>query len=150
EETAVQQRHDGPSAELDRATVAAEVLDTAATSGLGRRKLITRTAGFGAGALGLGVGVFSIGGLVKNPWAEGDKSPPWATGWPPTKPGEKVYLRRDTGDPLEVALVRPEHMDAGAMETVFPFREADRNNEEALRAGLHRSDSPVMLIRLRP
>jgi quinol---cytochrome c reductase iron-sulfur subunit len=150
EETAVQQRHDGPSSELDRATIAAQVVDTAATSGLGRRKLITRAAGFGAGAVGLGTGVLAIGGLVKNPWAQGDKSPLWVTGWAPTKPGEKVYLRRDTGDPLEVALVRPEDLDAGAMETVFPFREADRDNEEALHAGLRRSDSPVMLIRLRP
>jgi len=150
EELAVQQRHDGPSAELDRRTLAAEVLEAAETSGIGRRKLITRAAGFGAGAMGLGVGVFAIGGLVKNPWADGDKSPLWVTGWAPTKPGEKVFLRRDTGDPLDVALVRPEDLDTGAMETVFPFREADREDAEALRAGLRRSDSPVMLIRLRP
>jgi len=34
--------------------------------------------------------------------------------------------------------------------TVFPFRESERGNEEALHAALRRSDNPVMLIRLRP
>ena len=36
------------------------------------------------------------------------------------------------------------------MMTVFPFRESERGNEEALLQGLRRSDNPVMLIRLRP
>ena len=36
------------------------------------------------------------------------------------------------------------------MMTVFPFRESDRGNEEALIRGLRASDAPVMLIRLRP
>jgi ubiquinol-cytochrome c reductase iron-sulfur subunit len=150
EEIAVQRRHDGPSDEIHRITTVAEVTQAAADSGIGRRKVIVRAAGFGAGALGLGVGVLAVGGLVQNPWRDGDKSPLWVTGWAPTKPGEKVYLRRDTGEPLDVALVRPEDLDAGAMETVFPFRETDREDPEALHAGLRRSDSPVMLIRLRP
>jgi len=150
EETAVQRRHDGPSTDLDRRTLAAQVLQSAQTSGIGRRKVITRTAGLGAGVLGLGVGVVAIGGLVRNPWRDGDASPLWVTGWAPTRPGEKVYLRRDTGDPLDVVRVRPEDLAAGSMETVFPFRETDREDEEALHAGLRRSDSPAMLIRLRP
>jgi len=36
------------------------------------------------------------------------------------------------------------------METVFPFRESERGDEEALIRGLRGSDTPVMLIRLRP
>jgi ubiquinol-cytochrome c reductase iron-sulfur subunit len=36
------------------------------------------------------------------------------------------------------------------METVFPFRESERDDEEALIHGLRGSDTPVMLIRLRP
>ena len=36
------------------------------------------------------------------------------------------------------------------MQTVFPFRESERGNPEALSAALKRSDNPVMLIRLRP
>jgi ubiquinol-cytochrome c reductase iron-sulfur subunit len=49
-----------------------------------------------------------------------------------------------------VALVRPEDQEPGSMMTVFPFRESERGNEEALLGALHRSDNPVMLIRLRP
>ena len=33
---------------------------------------------------------------------------------------------------------------------MFPFRESERGNEEALSTALHRSDNPVMLLRLRP
>ena len=36
------------------------------------------------------------------------------------------------------------------METVFPFRESERGDEEALLKALRRSDNPAMLIRLRP
>ena len=36
------------------------------------------------------------------------------------------------------------------METVFPWRESERGDEEALAAALRRSVNPVMLIRLRP
>jgi ubiquinol-cytochrome c reductase iron-sulfur subunit len=36
------------------------------------------------------------------------------------------------------------------METVFPFKESDRNDPERLTMEVRSSDSPVMLIRLRP
>jgi ubiquinol-cytochrome c reductase iron-sulfur subunit len=150
EETAVQQRHGGLSSETDRRTFAAVVADGTEMTGIARRKLITRTAIFGMGAMGLGVGVVALGGLIKNPWKDGDNSPLITTGWKPAVPGEKVFLRRDTGHPHEVALVRPEDLDAGGMETVFPFRESERHDPEALLRALRRADSPVMLIRLRP
>jgi ubiquinol-cytochrome c reductase iron-sulfur subunit len=150
DEVASQDRHDGPSAEVDRRTIAAELVETGQTSGIPRRRLIVRTAGVGIGVMSLGMIVLPLGGLIKNPWRDGNKSPLLTTGWAPSTPGEKVYLRKDTGDPTEVALVRPEDMDAGSMQTVFPFRDSERGNEEALIAGLRRSDSPVMLIRLRP
>ena len=148
-EVAVQERHDGPSDEVDRRTFAALVTEAGATSGIPRRKMITRAAGFGAGLMGLGLGVIGLGGFVKNPWAEGNESPLLVTGWA-SPDGEKVYLRRDTGDPHKVVLARPEDMDAGSMETVFPFRRSEEDDEEALARGLRRADSPVMLIRLRP
>ncbi len=47
------------------------------------------------------------------------------TGWRPVN-GETVYLRYDTGDPKEIALVRPEDQEPGSMMTVFPFRESER------------------------
>jgi ubiquinol-cytochrome c reductase iron-sulfur subunit len=64
--------------------------------------------------------------------------------------GETVYLRRDTGNPEEISLVRAEDQAAGSMETVFPFREEERGDAEALQAALRAPDTPTMLIRFRP
>ena len=149
EEISIQDRHDGQSAEVDRRTIVAELSDSLSTSTIGRRKLIKRSAGFGVGALGLGALLPFVGGMVKNPWAEGDKSPLWVSGWTPKYPGETIYIRRDTGRPGDVVLVRPEDLDAGAMETVFPFRESERGDEEALIHALKGIRNSVMLIRLR-
>jgi len=148
EEVSIQDRHDGPSAEVDRKTIVAELSDSLETSTLPRRKLIKRTAIFGGGALGVGL-IMPLGGLIKNPWAEGDKSPLWVSGWTPRYEGETIYLRRDTGRPQDIVLVRPEDLDAGGMETVFPFRETDRGDDHALLDGLRGIRNAVMLIRLR-
>ncbi|MEE2059819.1 cytochrome bc1 complex Rieske iron-sulfur subunit [Rhodococcus artemisiae] len=148
EEVSIQDRHDGPSAEVDRKTIVAELTDSLETSTLTRRKLVKRTAIFGGGALGVGL-IMPLGGLIKNPWAEGDDSPLWVSGWTPRYPGETIYLRRDTGRPQDIVLVRPEDLDAGGMETVFPFREADRGDDHALLDSLRGIRNAVMLIRLR-
>ncbi|SEQ67456.1 menaquinol-cytochrome c reductase iron-sulfur subunit precursor [Lentzea xinjiangensis] len=151
DELAVQQRHDGPSPQVDRATLVAELADAGQRSGIGRRNLIKRTAGLGAGVLGLGIAVVPLGALVRNPHSDSEtKNSLWHTSWKPEKPGEKVYLRRHTGNFHEVSLVRPEDVEPGGFETVFPFRESERNDEHALVAALKRSDAPVMLIRMRP
>ena len=118
--------------------------------GIARRKMITRSAGFGLGAFGLGAGVFALGGMVRNPWAEEGQESLLHTGWMPEHPGEKIYLRRDTGNPHDVSLLRPEDIDAGGFETVFPFREAWRHDEHELITSMRKGDAPVMLIRLRP
>ncbi len=60
---------------------------------------------FGGGALGVMM-VMPLGGLIKNPWAKGDDSPLWVSGWTPNYPGETIYLRRDTGRPEDIVLVR--------------------------------------------
>jgi ubiquinol-cytochrome c reductase iron-sulfur subunit len=151
-EIAVQERHDGGSTELDQKTILANLADAGNRSTIARRSLIKRSAGAGAGVLGLGIGVFTLGGFLRNPHARSDGPDGlWHTGWQ-SPPGndEKVFLRRVTGDPHDVSLVRPEDLDAGAMETVFPFRESERADEHALSAALIRADNPVMLIRLRP
>ena len=149
-EVAIQQRHDGHgSSEVDKQTTAALLADAGERSGIARRSLIKRTAGFGVGAFGLGAGVYALGGLVRNPWAEEGADSLEHTLWLSPN-GEKTYLRRDTGDPHEVSLVRPEDIDAGGFETVFPFRESMRNNEEELVRSLRKGDAPAMLIRLRP
>jgi ubiquinol-cytochrome c reductase iron-sulfur subunit len=149
DEVSVQQRHDGASDDVARLTVTAQLVKAGQDTGIARRKLIIRAAGGAAGVLGLGLGIAAVAPLVRNPWKGGDNAALWVTGWKPVN-GETVYLRRDTGDPHEVSLVRPEDQVPGSMETVFPFREADREDEEALIAGLRGSDTPVMLIRLRP
>jgi ubiquinol-cytochrome c reductase iron-sulfur subunit len=143
-ETAVQQRHVGGSAEVDRVTTAAVMMDSANRSGLARRSLIKRAAGLGAGAFGVGVGVFALGGLVRNPWSQGANSPLWTTSWD-TKNGERVYLRYDT---KELTLARPEDLAAGSIATVFPYKKSW--SEEQAREAIRGSDNPVMLIRLRP
>ncbi len=161
-ETAVQERGDNlgeGSAEVDRATIMAHLADAGNRSTIARRSLIKRSAIAGAGALGLAAAALPVASFIKDPWKNTDtKESLWHTGWKPNFPGEKVYLRRNSGKPIkvehgeqtEIPLVKVGDLDAGAMETVFPFRESERNDEEALAHALTRIDNPVMLIRLRP
>ncbi|MEC3981730.1 cytochrome bc1 complex Rieske iron-sulfur subunit [Amycolatopsis sp. H20-H5] len=150
-ETAIQQRGDGGSSEVDKATILAQLADSGSRSTIARRSLIKRTAGAGAGVLGLAVAALPVASFIKDPWKDTDnKESLWHTGWLPEKAGEVVYMRRNTGKPEEINLVKAEDLDAGAMETVFPFRESERGNHEALSAAFKRIDNPVMLIRLRP
>ncbi|MFI6869536.1 ubiquinol-cytochrome c reductase iron-sulfur subunit [Nocardia sp. NPDC050406] len=148
-EISVQDRHDGISSQTNRRTLVAELQDALDTSTLARRKMITRTAGLGAGLLGVGALFVFVGGMVKNPWAKGDKSPLWVSGWTPDYEGQTIYLRRDTGRPDDIVLVRPEDLDAGAMETVFPWKEEWRGDEHATLESLRGIRNSVMLIRLR-
>ncbi|WP_067699219.1 cytochrome bc1 complex Rieske iron-sulfur subunit [Nocardia jejuensis] len=148
-EISIQDRHDGRSPEVDRRTLVAELTDALDTSTLGRRKLITRTAGLGVGVLGVGALLVFVGGLVKNPWAKGDKSPLWVSGWTPDYEGQTIFLRRDTGRPEDIVLVKPEDLDAGAMETVFPWKEEWRGDEHETLQSLRGIRNAVMLIRLR-
>ncbi|MEV0073025.1 MULTISPECIES: ubiquinol-cytochrome c reductase iron-sulfur subunit [unclassified Amycolatopsis] len=156
QETAVQQRSDGPSAEVDRATILAHLADAGARSTIARRSLIKRTAGASAGVLGLAVAALPLASFIKDPWKDTEnENSLWHTGWQPQHPGEVVYLRANTGsldDDVEkgVTLLRVEDLDAGGMETVFPYRKTEAGNREALAAALTRVDNPVMLIRLRP
>jgi ubiquinol-cytochrome c reductase iron-sulfur subunit len=149
EDLTIQQRHDGRSQEVDRRTAAARLVQTGQQSGLSRRKLIYRSMGAAGGVLGLGVLVAAFGGLVKNPWKEGPDSALLVTEWK-SKHGERVYLRKNSGIPSDVVLVRAGDLEPGSMETVFPFREEEREDPEHLAEVLRSADSPVMLVRLRP
>jgi ubiquinol-cytochrome c reductase iron-sulfur subunit len=150
-EIAVQERHDGGSNEVAKRTMVAQLADFGHSTTIARRSMIKRSLGFGGGVLGLALTVIPLGALLRNPHAQSANAEGLLhTGWQHTEPNEKVFLRRDTGDPHEIALVSPADLDAGAMETVFPFRESEREDEESLVKGLNRSDNPVMLIRLRP
>jgi ubiquinol-cytochrome c reductase iron-sulfur subunit len=163
EEISIQDRHDGRSPEIDRKTIAANLTDALEGSTLKRRKLIGMSLGIGLGAFGLGTLIAFMGGLIKNPWkpvvptAEGNKAVLWTSGWTPRFTGETVYLARATGRPSESPFVkmRPEDLDAGGMETVFPWRASDgdgttiESHERLNEIGMG-VRNPVMLIRIRP
>lgn len=163
EEITIQQRHDGSSAELDRKTVGAQLTDAFEGSTIGRRKLLGASLGVGFGAFGLGTVVAGLGGLINNPWkpvvetAEGKKAVLWTSGWTPRFHGETIYLARSTGQSASAPFVkmRPEDLDAGGMETVFPWRESDgdgttEESHEKLNEIMMGVRNPVMLIRIRP
>lgn len=166
EEISIQDRHDGGgtgSAEIDRRTVAANLTDAFESSTIRRRKMIGISMGIGLGAFGLGTLAAFIGGFIKNPWkpvvatAQGKKAVLWTSGWTPRYPGETIYLARATGQhggPPFVKM-RPEDLDAGGMETVFPWRESDGDgttveSHEQLSAISMGIRNPVMLIRIKP
>ena len=159
EEISIQDRHDGSSPEIHRKTIAANLTDTLEDSTLKRRKLIGLSLGVGLGAFGLGTLVAFAGGLIKNPWkpvvqtAEGKKAVLWTTGWTPRFKGETIYVARATGNGTYVKM-RPEDIDAGGMETVFPWRESDGDGTTVeshhklseITMGVR---NPVMLIRIK-
>lgn len=163
EEISIQERHDGSSPEIERKATAANLVDALETSTLKRRKLIMASLGIGFGAFGLGTLVAAAGGLIKNPWkpvvptADGLKAVLWTSGWTPQFAGETIYLARATGRSHSAPLVkmRPEDIDAGGMETVFPWRESDGDGTTVeshhkiakINTGVR---NPVMLIRIRP
>ena len=163
QEISVQDRHDGASSELDRKTVAANLTDALEGSTFKRRKVIGMSLGIGIGAFGVGTLVAFVGGLIKNPWkpvvptAQGLKAVLWTSGWTPRFTGETIYLARATGLPGESPFVklRPEDLDAGAMETVFPWRASDGDgttveSHEKLSEIAMGVRNPVMLIRIKP
>lgn len=163
EEISIQERHDGVSRDIDRKTVVANLADAYESSTVGRRKMIGLSLGVGLGAFGLGTLVAFVGGLIKNPWkpvvptADGLKAVLWTSGWTPRYHGETIYLARATGshEGAPFTKMRPEDLDAGGMETVFPWRESDGDgttveSHEKLAAISMGIRNPVMLIRIRP
>ena len=163
EEISIQDRHDGQSSELDRKTAAANLIDAFEGSTVKRRKLIGMSLGIGLGAFGVGTLVAALGGIIKNPWkpvvptADGLKAVLWTSDWTPRFNGETIYLGRATGRPGESPFVkmRPEDLDAGGMETVFPWRQSDGDgttveSHERLGVVAMGVRNPVMLIRIKP
>src|SRR5260370_1844761 len=149
------------SDEIDRKTVAANLTDALEGSTLRRRKLIGLSLGIGLGAFGLGTLVAFARGLINNPWkpvvqtADGKKAVLWTSGWTPRFKGETIYLARSTGLPGESPFVkmRPADIDAGGMETVFPWRQTDGDGTNVESHHLLTEISigvrnPVMLIRI--
>lgn len=133
-EVAIQQRHIGMSAEFDRQSLGAQVMDTVDKAGLKRRGMIKGSLALAGGALGLVAAIPILGALIKNPWAERADSPLWVTPWAPLADGTKIRLTQIDGTP-----VRPEDLAAGSMATVFP----------GVPGGSKASDAAVMLFRVR-
>lgn len=163
EEISIQDRHDGRSPELERKTSAATLVDAFDSSTIKRRKMIGVAAGIGLGAFGLGTLVAALGGIIKNPWkpvvatANGPRAVLWTSDWTPRYQGETIFLGRATGRPGESPFIkmRPEDIDAGGMETVFPWREEDGDgttveSHEKLTHIAFGVRNPVMLIRIKP
>ncbi|WP_027004077.1 ubiquinol-cytochrome c reductase iron-sulfur subunit [Corynebacterium halotolerans] len=180
EEISVQRRHDGPSDEVDRRTVTALLNDAWTTSTLGRRKAMKGLLG-AAGVLAGLVVIAPLGGMVKNPWKRGEMTyhgdgTLWTSGWTLHENGVKLYLARDTGAIAEehsgptgthfttagvsrLVRVRPEDLDAGGMDTVFPLAAEDVNDGDLYDPqrdvyenhmhSIHGPRNAVMLIRLR-
>jgi ubiquinol-cytochrome c reductase iron-sulfur subunit len=135
-ELAIQQRHVGGSAEHDRQTVGAELMDTLDKTGLKtRRGLLKTSLLLAGGGIATAAVVGPIGGLIKNPWAKGEESDLWVTPWRPAADGTLVRLTYQDG-----SFVRPEDLAVGSMATVFP----------GVPGGAIASDAAVMLFRLRP
>lgn len=179
-EIAVQQRHDRGSDEVDRSTLVALLNDSWQTSTLGRRKVLQGLLGASGLLAGLVV-IAPLGGMIKNPWRPGElgimgDGTLWTSGWTLHENGVKVYLGRDLGTiatPHEgeagthyettglarLVRVRPEELDAGGMESVFPLPEeyvndgdrydAQRDVYETHLHSIHGPRNAVMLIRLR-
>ena len=162
EEITIQDRHDGASPEIHRKTIVANLTDALDGSTIKRRKMIIASMGLGMGAFGVGTLVAFAGGLIKNPWkpvvptAEGKKAVLWTSGWTPRFHGETIYLARATGDSHSPFVkMRPEDLDAGGMETVFPWRESDGDgttveSHHLLSRIMMGVRNPVMLIRIKP
>jgi ubiquinol-cytochrome c reductase iron-sulfur subunit len=165
DEIAIQDRHDGPSSDVDRKTIVAELADTLETSTLPRRRMIMMAAGLGFSAFGLGTLVAAAGGIIKNPWkhvvpsADGLKPVLLTSGWTPRFKGETIFLARSisgaNAEPNSLEKIRPQDIDAGGMETVFPWRESDGDgttpeSHEKISAIYTAVRNPVMLIRIRP
>ncbi|MGK2880681.1 MAG: cytochrome bc1 complex Rieske iron-sulfur subunit [Mycobacterium sp.] len=164
QEISIQDRHDGASPELQRRTIAANLTDALEGSTIKRRKLIGLSLGVGFAAFGAGTLVAFLGGLIKNPWAKvvptyaGPNAVLWTSAWTPRFVGETIYLARATGATGHAppfAKMRPEDLDAGGMETVFPWRESDGDgttveSEHLLTEITMGVRNPVMLIRIKP
>lgn len=149
EEISVQHVATGPSSDFDRATALARFEEAGSDVGLGRRTLLRRAALAAAGVFTVTIGALAIGPFVRHPWRGGSQASLWVTSWKALN-GETVYLRADSGVTGQIVKVRPEDMEPGSIQTVYPYRDSDAGDEDLLRAAELSGDGPVMLFRLEP
>jgi ubiquinol-cytochrome c reductase iron-sulfur subunit len=144
-EVAIEQRHDGPSAEEDQRITAATLANVADESGIMRRPLLKGAIALGALPLAVIAAAPIVGGLIRDPHrplpemeAAGlDISPQDHTGWHPAlNDGNPVRMVYENGTP-----VRPADVAVAGQITVFPGIPRGTTNYYA--------DSPALLIHLR-
>jgi ubiquinol-cytochrome c reductase iron-sulfur subunit len=125
EEEAVQDRHDGGGPLEEQMMTSATLISGFEDTGLARRSMLKATLGLAGAGLGILPLVSLVGALIK-------------------KPGDQLQTTLWTkGVPVVFAdgtRVGPADLEAGGVATVFP----------GVPGGVKASDSPTLLIRLRP
>jgi len=129
EEEAVQDRHDGPSDEVQQILTAATLTSGYNDTGVARRSILKSTVGLAGGALGAVPLVAMVGAMIKKP-NRGEGQSMFHTLWKAGVPIVYSDGRR----------VSPDDILPGGLATVFP----------GVPGGVKAGDSPTLIIRLRP
>jgi len=129
EEEAVQDRHDGASDMTQQILGAGTLVSGFQDLGIARRSMLKTSLGLAGGALGLVPLVALVGAMIKKP----GRGPGQSLFHTPYGPG--VPLVYSDG-----RRVSPDDLQPGGIATVFP----------GVEGGIKNSDSPTLLIRLRP
>jgi ubiquinol-cytochrome c reductase iron-sulfur subunit len=129
EEEAVQDRHDGASDMTQQILGAGTLVSGFQDLGVARRSMLKTTLGLAGGALGLVPLVALVGAMIKKP-GRGPGQSLFHTLYGPNVPLVYSDGRR----------VGPDDLQPGGIATVFP----------GVEGGVKNSDSPTLLIRLRP
>jgi len=136
EEEAVQERHDGPGAEEQQIMTAATLVQGFEDTTIMRRGVLKGALGLTGAALGALPLVVMVGAMIKKP-NKGVGNSMFHTWY-----GELIKSGQyPNGVPIIYAdgrRVSPDDLEAGGVATVFPV------------GHVHESDSPTLLIRLRP
>jgi len=129
EEEAVQDRHDGASDLTQQILGAGTLVSGFNDLGVARRSMLKTTLGLAGGALGVVPVVALVGAMIKKP---------------NRGPGQSLFhTLYGSGVPIvyyDGRRVSPDDLEAGGLATVFP----------GVEGGIRASDSPALLIRLRP
>jgi ubiquinol-cytochrome c reductase iron-sulfur subunit len=129
EEEAVQDRHSGPSSEAEQIMTAETLVSGFNDLGVARRSILKSTLGLAGGALGAVPLVALVGAMIKKP----NRGPNQSLFHTMFADGVKLVY-------ADGRQVSPDDLLPGAIATVFP----------GLPGGVKASDSPTLLIRLRP
>jgi quinol---cytochrome c reductase iron-sulfur subunit len=141
EEEVVQDRHDIPSTEEDKALTEATLLVGLEDTGLPRRSLILRTLGLAGGAMAAVPLVALVGGMIKKPGTQLLHTM--------FRPNAKMFPSSKGMVPIvysDFRRVSPDDLEPGGLATVFPGVRDEVNGVN----GVTNASSPTLLIRLRP